>query len=136
MAERYQVCGAAALVRVTTESTVPFRIINPTSQPVTIYRCTNLGQFSSYEAPQVVSVINTNNVLDANSQHANLLLESIDLSNSNLDGKQQAQLNKLLQDNHDIVALHDDELGQTSLKQQLTNVTYTRLALTSGMTCL
>ena len=64
-----------------------------------------------------MSVINTNNVLDANSQHANLLLESIDLSNSNLDGKQQAQLNKLLQDNHDIFALHDDELGQTSLVQ-------------------
>ena len=33
LAERYQVCGAAALVTVTTESTVPFRIINPTSQP-------------------------------------------------------------------------------------------------------
>ena len=92
MTERYKVCGAAGLVRVTAESTVPFRIINLTSQPVTIYRCTNLGQFSSYEAPQVVSVIDTNNVLDAKSQHANLLLESIDLSNSNLDDKQQAQL--------------------------------------------
>ena len=44
-----------------------------------------VGQFSSDEAPQVVSVINTNNVLDAKSQHANLPLESIDLSNSNLD---------------------------------------------------
>ena len=114
LTERYQVCGAAALVRVTAESTVPFRIINPTSQPVTIYRCTNLGQFSSYEAPQVVSVINTNNVLDAKSHHANLLLESIDLSNSNLDDKQQAQLEGLLQDNHDVFALNDNELGQTS----------------------
>ncbi len=70
LAERYQVCGAATLVRVTEEFTVPFRINNPTSQPVTIYRCTNLGQFSSYEAPPIVSVINTNNVPDDKSQHA------------------------------------------------------------------
>ncbi len=42
-------------------------------------------------------------------------MESIDLRNSNLDDKQQAQLNKLLQDNHDVFALRNDELGQTSL---------------------
>ena len=46
---------------------------------------------------------------------ASLLLESVDLSNSDLDEKQQAQLNKLLHDNHDIFALNDDELGHTSL---------------------
>ncbi len=115
LAECYQVCGAVTLVRVTEEFTVPFRIINPTSQPVTIYHCTNLGQFSSYEAPQIVFVINTNNVPDDKFQHASLLVESIDLSNSNIDDKQQAQLNKLLQDNHDVFALKDDELGQTSL---------------------
>ena len=39
----------------------------------------------------------------------------MDLSNSDLDEKQQAQLNQLLHDNHDIFALNDDELGHTSL---------------------
>ena len=39
----------------------------------------------------------------------------MDLSNSDLDEKQQAQLNQLLHDNHDIFTLNDDELGHTSL---------------------
>ncbi|CAB4022052.1 Hypothetical predicted protein, partial [Paramuricea clavata] len=65
--------------------------------------------------PQIVSVIHTNNVPEDKSQNASLLLESINLSSSDLDDKQQAQLNQLLQDNHDVFALKDDELGQTSL---------------------
>lgn len=36
------------------------------------------------------------------------------ISNSDLNEKQQAQLNQL-QDNHDVFALKDDQLGQTSL---------------------
>ena len=115
LATRYQVCGAATLIKATKQSTVPFRIMNPTAQPVTIYRCTNLGQFSSYEEPHIVSVLGTHNVVEDKSHRASLLLESVDLSNSDLDEKQQAQLNQLLHDNHDIFALNDDELGHTSL---------------------
>ena len=115
LATRYQVCGAATRVKATKQSTVPFRIINPTKQPVTIYRCTNLGQFSSYEELHIVSVLGTHNVVEDKSHRASLLLESLDLSNSDLDEKQQAQLNQLLHDNHDIFALNDDELGHTSL---------------------
>ena len=46
--ECYNLCGAAALVQVSENNTIPFRVINPTFQPVTIYRRTNLGQFSIY----------------------------------------------------------------------------------------
>jgi hypothetical protein len=58
--ERYSLCGAAELVQVSGNNTIPFRVINPTSQPVTIYRRTNLGQFSSYEQPPVVFIIVSN----------------------------------------------------------------------------
>ncbi|CAB4015672.1 Hypothetical predicted protein [Paramuricea clavata] len=96
LAERYHVCGAATLVTVKEKSTVPFRIINDTSQPVTIYRCTNLGQFPSYEEPLVVTVIDTRTIPEDKPQRTSLLLESIDHSNSDLDDKQQAQLRQLL----------------------------------------
>ena len=78
LATRYQVCGAATLVKATKQSTAPFRIINPTTQPVTIYRCTNLGQFSSYEQPHIFSVLGTHNVVEDKSHCASLLLESVD----------------------------------------------------------
>ena len=60
--ERYSLCSAAELVQVSANNTIPFRVINPTSQPVTIYRRTNLGQFSSYEyeQPPTVSIIDSN----------------------------------------------------------------------------
>lgn len=40
---------------------------------------------------------------------------SIDISNSDLNDSQLALLNQLLQDNRDVFAFNDDELGQTSL---------------------
>ena len=46
MAERYQLQGAAALVRIAGDHTVPFRLINPTSQPVTLEKGATLGTFS------------------------------------------------------------------------------------------
>lgn len=36
LVERYQLQGAAALVKITDDQTVPFRLINPTSRPVTL----------------------------------------------------------------------------------------------------
>ena len=58
-----------------------------------------------------VSVLGTHNVVEDKSHRASLLLESVDVSNSDLDEKQQAQLNQLFHDNHDIFALNDDEQG-------------------------
>ena len=49
-----------------------------------------------------------NNVRDDKSQRTGLLLESIDLSDSDLDCNQQAQLNQFLQDKHDVLSLNDD----------------------------
>ena len=60
LAERYSLLGAAALVTISDTNTIPFRVINPTSQPVTIFRRTNPGHISLYQQPPAVSVIDTN----------------------------------------------------------------------------
>lgn len=55
--ERYQLQGAASLVTVSADHTVPFRFINPTRKPVTLYRGATLGTFSQTdESLQVFSL--------------------------------------------------------------------------------
>ena len=60
LVERYKLCGAAALVRTTCEHIIPFRLLNPNNTPVTIYRGTNLGEFTE-SSPTAYLV----NLLDA-----------------------------------------------------------------------
>ena len=55
--ERYQLQGAASLVTVSADHTVPFRLINPTRKPVTLYRGATLETFSQTdESLQVFSL--------------------------------------------------------------------------------
>ena len=42
---RYNLAGATTLVRVSASGLLPFRVINPTSEPIKIYRHTRLGTF-------------------------------------------------------------------------------------------
>ena len=43
LAERYHLQGAAASVKVAEAETLPFRLINPTSKPITLYKGATLG---------------------------------------------------------------------------------------------
>jgi len=55
--ERYQLQRAASLVTVSTDHTVPFRVINPTRKPVTLYGGATLRTFSQTdESLQVFSL--------------------------------------------------------------------------------
>jgi len=49
LAGHYELQGVAALVKVAKDESVPFRLINPTNKPVTLYKGDSLGTFS--EAP-------------------------------------------------------------------------------------
>ena len=49
LAQRYNLQGAAALVRVAETEAVPFRLINPTSKPITLYRGASFGTFLEAE---------------------------------------------------------------------------------------
>ena len=46
---RFNICGASALVTVSAAGLVPFRVINPNSKPVKIFRFTNLGRFLRFK---------------------------------------------------------------------------------------
>ena len=47
---RYNIIGAAELVTISEQHTIPIRLLNPTNQPIKIYCCTCLGHFSPAEA--------------------------------------------------------------------------------------
>ena len=46
LVERYHVCGASQLVSLSQDNTFPIRLLNPTSKPVTIYRCSTMGTYT------------------------------------------------------------------------------------------
>ena len=47
LSDRYHVCGAAELVSLSPSNTVPIRLLNPSTMPVTIYRRAQLGTFTA-----------------------------------------------------------------------------------------
>ena len=108
LAERYSLLGAVALVTISDTNTIPFRVINPTSQPVTIYRRTNLGHISLYQQPPAVSVIDTNQT-ETPSTSSTI---GFDFSYTNLNEEQQAQLVDRQESNRDMFATTDHELDQ------------------------
>lgn len=114
LAERYHVCGASQLVSLSEHHTFPFRILNPTNQPVTIYRCSTVGIYTPSAAS--MSVITT-----ADTQQSHTLSPDstdtvpLDLSDTPLNDTQQAQLKSLVAEYRDIFALTPEELGRTGL---------------------
>ena len=44
---RYSIFGAAEIVKVSENGTIPIRIVNPSAQAIKIFRKTRLGNFSS-----------------------------------------------------------------------------------------
>ena len=43
---RYNILGAAQIVKTWEENSIPVRLLNPTSQPIKIFRRTRLGKFT------------------------------------------------------------------------------------------
>ena len=116
LAERYHVCGASQMVSFSEDHTFPFRVLNPTNKPVTIYRCSTMGTYTPSAA--TMSVIAT----AENSHPPTSISDSaqtvpIDLSDTDLTDTQQAQLKSLIAEYRDIFALSPEELGRTGLVQ-------------------
>ena len=59
LVERYQLQGAAALVKIADDQTVLFRLINPTSRPVTLRKGATLGTFSEADGNLDLSPVGT-----------------------------------------------------------------------------
>ncbi len=114
LTERYHICGATQLVSLSDKHTFPFRVLNPTNKPVTIYRCTTMGTFISSGGS--ISVITTpeeqqSSQTSADSQHT----VPLDFTGSTLTEEQKTQLRSLVSEYQDIFALSSDELGRTGL---------------------
>ena len=53
--ERYQLQGASALAKITARHTILFRLINPTSRPVVLYKGANLRIFTRLDTNSHIS---------------------------------------------------------------------------------
>lgn len=115
LAERYQLQEAAALLKIADDQTVPFRLISPTSKPVTLYKDATLGTFSEADGnPDLCPV--GESAADQPVQETSDPVP-VDLRNSTLTPEEQNHLRCLLQEYRDIFAVHPDELGRTNLVQ-------------------
>ena len=108
LGERYRLAGAAELVKVSANNTVPFRILNPNTLPVTLYRNTNLGEFT--ELGEDVKAFSLDEDLDTDPAVVNNDIEPddnpeevpVDWTNSELSEEQQLRLKQLLSSYSDV----------------------------------
>ena len=114
--ERYHLQGAAALVTLSADHTVPFRLINPTHQPVTLYKGTTLGTFINTGDDIPVFSLETKPP-ESNPSPVSEEQVPVDLSNTDLSEPQKTDLQHLLNEYRDIFALSSQDLGRTDLVQ-------------------
>ena len=114
----YQLQGAAVLATVTTtaDHTVPYRLINPTSKPVTLYKGANLGTFTSHSSNLQVFSLDAE-IPQPENPAADFPDVPVDFSNSALTESQQKQLQQLINEYRDVFALFPEELGRTNWVQ-------------------
>lgn len=115
MAERYQLKGAATLVTVTEDESVPFHQINPTSKPVTLYKGASLGTFSEADGDPEVCPVGDSSSLPVPQQEPGPV--PVNLDSSALTPDQLEHLRSLLNEYRDIFAVTPEELGRTGLVQ-------------------
>ena len=94
LSERYQLQGAAALVKLTDGQAIPFHLINPTSKLVALYKGATLGTFSEADGdPDVHPVGHPAQPLPPQENPDSV---PVDFKNSMLTTEQQRQLRNLL----------------------------------------
>ena len=114
ISEIYNVFGAHALVKVSDDGTIPFRVMNPNSHKVTLYRGALLGHFDqSFEADTPNSEINfVSNDKQAVSEPEDCPVE---ISENTLTDEQNNRLRSLLIEFKDVFSSSDSDLGRTSI---------------------
>ena len=103
------------MVKIADDQTVPFRLINPTSRPVTLRKGATLGTFSEADGNLDLSPVGT----PATNQPTPNRLDTVpvDFSKSVLTPEEQARLRCLLNEYRDIFAVQPDDLGRTNIVQ-------------------
>lgn len=118
--ERYQLQGASALAKITARHTISFRLINPTSRPAVLYQGANLGIFTRLDTNSHISSLdeqpNKKRELETDTPDG-----PVNFSTSALTSSRQAQLQNLINEYRDILALSPQELGRTNWVQHTIN---------------
>lgn len=115
LTKRYHLQGATTLVKISQVNTIPFRLINPTTKPVTLYKGTTLGKQQKLVRTLMFNLLaRKRSQRSCNQQQASI---PVDLTNSNLTLYQQTQIQALLNEFRDIFALSPSKLGRTNLVQ-------------------
>ena len=119
---RYSVFGASELVKVSSDVTIPVRMVNPSAQPVKIFRRTKLADFERVDNDLATFEIGRNSPssdAQCNSsddrQQPKDYSEFPDLSNSILNDDEKVKFKNLFNKYCNVFAFPGDQLGKTSL---------------------
>ena len=123
---RYSVFGASELVKVSNDVTIPVRMVNPSAQPVKIFRRTKLADFERVDNDLATFEISKNSP-SSDAQHnssddrqqPNYYSEFPDLSNSILNDDEKVKFKNLFNKYRNVFAFPRDQLGRTSLAQHI-----------------
>ena len=120
---RYSVFGASELVSVADDGMIPIRLVNPSFQPVKIYRRTRLPDFEGVDQNVAAFELNATEKIEETSNYEQLEKHAYsqlpDLSNSILSTDEKVKFRDLFVKYRDVFALSDSELGRTSLVQHV-----------------
>ena len=127
LCHRYSVFGVSELVSVADDGTVPVRIVNPSSQPVKIYRRTRLANFEEVDQNIATFEITASDPIgnpslpDSCSDQFEQCdySELPDLSDSVLSDGDRIKFRNLFKKYRDVFAFPGDQLGRTSLVQHV-----------------
>ena len=92
---------------------MPFRLINPTSKPITLYKGASLGTFSEADGDPNVYPVGDSSPVQPPPQKTDQVPG--DLRNSALNPEQQDRLRALLNEYRDVFAVTPEELSRTNL---------------------
>ena len=125
LCHRYSVFGASELVSVADDGMIPIRLVNPSFQPVKIYRRTRLADFEEVDQNVATFELNATEKIEEPSNYEQLEKHDYsqlpDLSDSILSTDDKVKFRDLFVKYRDVFALSDSELGRTSLVQHVNN---------------
>ena len=126
LCHRYSVFGASELVSVADDGMIPIRLVNPSFQPVKIYRRTRLADFEEVDQNVATFELNATEKIEEPSNYEQLEKHDYsqlpDLSDSILSTDDKVKFCDLFVKYRDVFALSDSELGRTSLVQHVIDI--------------
>ena len=123
---RNSVFGASELVKVSSDATIPVRMVNPSAQPVKVFRRTKFADFERVDNDLATFEIGKNSI-SSDAQHNSSddlqqpkdYSEFPDLSNSILNDDEKVKFKNLFNKYRNVFAFPGDQLGRTSLLQHV-----------------